>query len=87
MFTATDIQARLKETPFVPFRVVSTSGQSYDVTHPELMMVGKRWVFIGTASNENPSIFETASRVGMLHIADIQDFPNPPLAGSNRQQS
>jgi len=75
MFTADDIQARLHETPFVPLRVVTSSGQAYDVTHPNLVLVGQRALIIGTASNDNPTQFETASRVAILHVADLQDLP------------
>jgi len=83
MFTADDIQARLRERPFVPVRVVTSSGQSYDITHPDLVLVSRRSLIIGTASNENPSQFETASRVAILHIADLQDMPHPASPGAN----
>lgn len=83
MFTADDIQSRLRERPFVPVRVVTSSGQSYDVKHPELVLVGRRFLIIGTPSNENPSQIEAASRVAMLHIADLQDIPHPASPSSN----
>jgi hypothetical protein len=77
MFTADDIQARIRERPFIPVRLISSSGQSYDITHPDLVLVGRRSLIIGTASNENPSQFETASRVAVLHVTDLQDIPHP----------
>jgi len=83
MFTADDIQSRLRERPFVPVRVVTSSGQSYDVTHPELVLVGRRSLIIGTASNENPSQFESASRVAVLHVTDLQDIPRQGTASGN----
>ena len=83
MFTANSIQARLKEHPLVPVRIVTSSGQSYDVTHPDLVLVAKQWLIIGKPSNENPSQIEGASRVAILHIADLQDIPHPPFPGVN----
>ena len=83
MFTADDIQARLHERPFVPVRVVTSSGQAYDVTHPDLIWVGRRSLFIGVASNENPTQFETASRVAIMHVTDLQDMPRPASADTN----
>ena len=77
MFTADDIQARLHERPFVPVHIVTSSGQSYDVSHPDLVLVGRRFLIIGTASNENPSQIEAASRVAVMHVTDLQDVPNP----------
>jgi hypothetical protein len=85
MFTADDIQARLREKPFVPIRLITSSGQSYDVTHPELVLVGRRSLIIGTANNENPSQFEAVSRVALLHVTDVQDAPNPSPATGNGQ--
>jgi hypothetical protein len=40
MFTAEDIRQRIKKQPFVPLRIVTNSGESYDVPHPDLVMVG-----------------------------------------------
>ena len=83
MFSADDVQARLKQTPFVPLRIVSTSGQTYNVPHPDLVLVGRRYIIIGTPSNENPTQFEAESRVAVLHIADLQDMPHGVAPQSN----
>ena len=86
MLSADDIQARLRERPFNPMRLVTSSGQSYDITHPELVLVGRRSLIIGTASNENPSQFESVSRVAIIHITDLQDVPSAP-ASENTEPS
>ena len=83
MFTPDEIQARLRERPFLPFRIVTSSGQAYDVVHPDLVMVGRRSLYVGTASNENPSQFEQASRIAILHISDLQDLPASAGPGVN----
>lgn len=87
MFTADDIQARLRERPFVPVRLVTSSGQSYDITHPDLVLVGRRFLIIGTASNENPTQIEAASRVAVMHVADLQDVPYPAPTDTNGPSS
>jgi hypothetical protein len=83
MFTADDIQARLRETPFVPVRLLTSSGQSYDITHPDLVLVSKRFLIIGKPSNDNPMQIEAASRVAVLHVTDMQDIPHAKPTGSN----
>jgi hypothetical protein len=75
MFNADDIQSRIREHPFVPLRVVTTSGQTYDISHPDLIMVGRRFLIIGTASNDNPTQFDVANRVAIMHVSDLQDLP------------
>jgi hypothetical protein len=83
MFTSDDIQTRVRRRPFVPLRIVTSSGQSYDIYHPDLVMVGRRYLIVGTASTENPSQFKLESRVAVLHVSDLQDLPTPALPGGN----
>jgi len=85
MFSPEDIKARLKKAPFVPVRIVSTSGQAYDVRHPDLVMVGKRFLIIGTPSHDNPGIFDGENHLAVLHVADMQDLPTPAAAPENGQ--
>lgn len=83
MFNAEFIRSKHKEEPFVPFRLITSSGQAYDVTHPELLMVGKSRLVVGTASNDNPGIFETTNMVAILHVTDLQELLAPAKSSSN----
>jgi hypothetical protein len=44
-----DLRIRIKQRPFIPFRIVLTEGTSYEIRHPELIMLGKRGAVIGLA--------------------------------------
>jgi hypothetical protein len=83
MFSADDIQTRRCEQPFIPLRVVTSSGQMYDITHPDLVLVGKRSLIIGTASNDNPTQFEVANRVALMHVTELQDLAKPAAPNKN----
>jgi len=84
MLTADDIQQRVKDRPFVPIRIVTSSGESYDVHHPDLIMVGRGFLIIGTPSAENPTQSDRVARVSVLHVTAIQDLPVPaPPPGNN----
>jgi len=37
MFTPDGIQARVRERPFVPLRIVTSAGQAFDIYHPDFM--------------------------------------------------
>jgi hypothetical protein len=39
--TADAVFARLRRRPFVPFRLILSSGITYDILHPEMMFVSK----------------------------------------------
>jgi hypothetical protein len=71
MFSADNIQARLREAPFIPFRIVMSSGQSYDIGHPELVWVNPRYLMVATPSNDRPGQIEAANRVSLLHVSDL----------------
>ena len=43
MFKVTDIGTKLDERPFIPFRIMTSSGKSYDITHPELLCINARY--------------------------------------------
>jgi len=78
MFSPDDIQARLRQRPFVPLRIVTTTGQTYDIHIPELMMVGRHYLIVGMPSKENPTQLEQDTRVAIIHVVEIQDLPTSP---------
>ena len=83
MFTPDEIEARLRVRPFIPLRVVMSSGQMVDINHPDLVVVGRRSVFIGVASTENPAHFDMASQVSLMHITDLQNLPRHASVETN----
>lgn len=77
MFSADGIQARLHERPFQPLRIVTSTGQTYDVYHPDLVLVGRRFLIIGTPSAENPAQADQVTRLAVLHVTELRDLPTP----------
>ena len=75
MLTSSDVQSRLREIPFTPFRIVTSAETSHDVYHPDMVIVGRRFLIVGTPSTEEPSQAELVTRVSVLHIAELQDVP------------
>jgi hypothetical protein len=86
MLTGNDVRERLQQKPFVPFRVVMSSGQFYDIYHPELVLVGKRHLFVGTASEDNPTEFDRSSLLSVLHMAAIENLPTEKASTSSNGQ-
>lgn len=82
MFSADNIQARLRRQPFEPVRIVTTTGATYDIHHPDLVLVGRRFLVIGLPSAQNPSQAEQVTQVSLLHITELQDLPvSKPVSG------
>jgi hypothetical protein len=86
MFSANDIRARVHEEPFVPFRIVTSSGENYEVHHPELIMVGKRDLIVGTASAKSTPFYDKVHRIAIMHVTALSDLPTKKKQGGNGQQ-
>ncbi|MBV9123306.1 MAG: hypothetical protein JO112_08115 [Planctomycetes bacterium] len=77
MFTPDDLKARFRDKPFNPVRIVTTTGQTYDIFHPDLVLVTRRFLEVGTPSTDDPALADQVTRVAILHITELQDLPKP----------
>jgi hypothetical protein len=55
----------------------------YDVSHPNLILVGRRDVAVGAPSTEDPQHYDQLNRIAILHITALQDLPVPAKHGGN----
>ena len=79
--TADAVFARLRRRPFVPFRLILSSGTTYDILHPEMLFVSKSGVTVAIYdTGQQPSPDEIPLReslISYLHIAATEDLPQP----------
>jgi hypothetical protein len=79
--TADVVFARLRRRPFVPFRLILTSGTMYDIMHPEMLFVSKSGLTVAIYDrDQSPSPDEipmSESLVSFLHVAATEDIPQP----------
>jgi len=60
----------LAERPFKPFRLIMSSGEAYEVRHPEMAMLTKSDLLVGMAEEDGlPTRFKICS---LLHVATIE---------------
>lgn len=61
----------LSQRPFRPFRLVMSSGQTYDVRHPEMAMLTRTDILVGTEETDEgvPAEFKICS---LLHVTAIE---------------
>ncbi len=79
-----DLESELKKKPFQPFRIVTTTGKSYDITERDvpMIMVGKRTVIIGFRVAESDANFDRYEVVALVHIVRLEPLPLPQSAAS-----
>jgi hypothetical protein len=80
MMAPQDLESELKKDPFQPFRIVTATGKTYDVTEKDrpLLLVGKRTVIIGLRVPESDPYFDRYEVVALLHIVRLEPIPITP---------
>lgn len=73
MFTPDNVIDRLKQQPFRPFRIVTSSGETYNVQHPDLL-VGANELAVGSASKKNPRLYDRLHRIALMHVTALEDL-------------
>lgn len=82
MFSAEDIQARLRVRPFRPFRIVASEGLHFDIRHPDLVFVGRRDLQVGFPDPDSPTVYDRVTRLALVHIVALEDLPSPTPPGN-----
>lgn len=61
----------MKAQPFQPFRLIMSSGKTYEVRHPEMAWVLKTDILVGIPDEEDnvPAEF---NRCSMLHVTAVE---------------
>jgi hypothetical protein len=82
-----DILNLLHRRPFRPFRITVSTGDTFDVTHPDQAIAAHRFVAIGVPRREPmPEGFDNFAWVTVLQIVHIQktfrdDYDSIPFSG------
>jgi hypothetical protein len=65
----------LARRPFEPFRVVLSSGKSYEVRHPEMAWLTRTVLYVGTGQTEE-GVPDEATMCSLLHITAVEPATN-----------
>lgn len=71
MKTFANVRKLWKQRPFEPFRIVTDTGQHYDILGPEYIMVTNKTLVVGERKDKD-GIFESARDLGLLQVAAIE---------------
>ena len=65
-----NIRELLDRDPFVPFRLVLSSGRHYDVVDPQMTVLLKSEIFIAFPDGERSSL------IPLLHVTSVETRPD-----------
>jgi hypothetical protein len=73
--TAQEITKLLERSPFVPFRLHLSDGQSFEVRHPDFFWVFRTRLEVAVPASDDARIKDHAEHISLLHIARIEEMP------------
>ncbi|HZN32551.1 MAG TPA: hypothetical protein VFB80_01985 [Pirellulaceae bacterium] len=72
-----ELTQMLRRQPFTPFRIHVTTGQTYEIRHPELVWVRRQCADVALDPDPKTGVIEHTERVSLLHIVRIEDVEAP----------
>lgn len=71
-----DLREFVRKRPFLPFRMYVTDGQTYDIRHPDQIIVLRSRAVVGVGSNGD--FPEHLEHIALVHIVRIKEAPLEP---------
>ena len=72
---ADELTELLRVRPFTPLRIHMTDGQSYDIRHPDMVLVLRQRVDIGMQPDPTTGVLERVEHCSLLHIVRVEQLP------------
>lgn len=80
--SAAVIKESLARRPFQPFRIVLSSGGSYDVRHPENALLVRAGIYVAVPDDQG-ELPEVANWCSLLHVAAIEPLNSTPTSNKS----
>ena len=81
-----DLLDALRRRPFVPFRLDVSEGATYEIRHPEMMLVGLASVIIAIPADPASPYYHRTETVAARHIVRIVPLEQPVTPGGNGEK-
>jgi hypothetical protein len=79
---ADELTELLRTQPFVPLRIHMTDGSTYDIYHPDLVLVLRQRVDIGLQPDPATNVLERVEHCSLLHIVRVEELPPATPTGT-----
>lgn len=79
--TRHDLLLRARQRPFRPFRLVVSEGASYDVRHPDWIIVSRDAVTLGIAADPTQDYSDSTVMIDLYHVVRLEPLEATAPAG------
>ena len=73
MLRAQDFLDLMRARPFIPLRIHLSDGRSFDVRHPEMMLVTKSFLYVAVSLTPGV-IAEHTERIAIMHVTSVKEL-------------
>ena len=71
---AEELKERLEVEPFVPLRIHMTDGKTFEIVHPDNVLVLRSRVDIGAPAEEPSKVLDRVEHCSILHVVRIEEL-------------
>lgn len=71
---AEELLELIRVRPFVPLRVHMTDGQTYDIRHPDQVLVLRGRVDIGVGADPATGVLDRVEHCSLLHVVRVEQI-------------
>jgi hypothetical protein len=72
-----DLLSAVRLQPVQPFRLRLTDGRTFDIRHPDQMIIGRRSAVIGLPAETNDPYFDQRITVDLIHVVSHEPLQAP----------
>lgn len=76
-----DIRQFTRAQPFIPYRLHIAGGQTYDIRHPDQVIVLRSRLVIGVGGDN--SIPERTEHIALIHIVRVEELQSGVVEGAS----
>jgi hypothetical protein len=81
-----DILEALRRRPFQPIRLYVSDGATYEIRHPEMVLIARHSAVVGHPDTDSPPpAVEKLTYVDLLHITRMETIGSSGASPSNGQ--
>lgn len=77
-----ELLERLRRRPFIPLRLHMPDGQTYDIRHPDNVLVLRTRVDIGVMPEPGTGVLARVEYCSLLHIVRVEELQTASSSGN-----